>query len=254
MAYRMRTQRLALTQWVAANASVDAATNCSQSVEVYLMGGTVPHEQANLAHTARGDTLLAAFGDEMRRHIDRWRPEPEEYEAEAPPVIHFASYADTLEATSATPTNPTPAKKYTGADADQNRRHQEGIDRGRVHRGRLARGEQRAQQAQLVGLPDQRVGLPASHHSARPARRPKLIRRRRLITTDDGPAIVCSSHHIIIQFTYYRHTACSGRRHHPGAGRRRRHADRAAVRRRCSELRRLRRGRRRCLFRSTPPR
>ena len=40
--------------------------------------------------------------------------EPEEYEAEAPPVIHFASYADTLEATSATPTNPTPAKKYTG--------------------------------------------------------------------------------------------------------------------------------------------
>ena len=114
MAYRMRTQRLALTQWVAANASVDAATNCSQSVEVYLMGGTVPHEQANLAHTARGDTLLAAFGDEMRRHIDRWRPEPEEYEAEAPPVIHFASYADTLEATSATPTNPTPAKKYTG--------------------------------------------------------------------------------------------------------------------------------------------
>ena len=78
------------------------------------MGGTVPHEQANLAHTARGDTLLAAFGDEMRRHIDRWRPEPEEYEAEAPPVIHFASYADTMEATSATPTNPTPAKKYTG--------------------------------------------------------------------------------------------------------------------------------------------
>ena len=29
-------------------------------------------------------------------------------------MIHFASYADTMEATSATPTNPTPAKKYTG--------------------------------------------------------------------------------------------------------------------------------------------
>ena len=114
MAYRMRTQRLALTQWVAANASVDAATNCSQSVEVYLMGGTVPHEQANLAHTARGDTLLAAFGDEMRRHIDRWRPRARGLRgggAAGDPLRVLRRHDGSDVGNTA---NPTPAKKYTG--------------------------------------------------------------------------------------------------------------------------------------------
>ena len=126
MAYRMRTQRLALTQWVAANASVDAA-NCSQSVEVYLMGGTVPHEQANLAHTARGDTLLAAFGDSAATSTVARA----EYEAEAPPVIHFASYADTLEATSTTPLS----GKSTRAARPASSSSSEGIDRGRIIEG-----------------------------------------------------------------------------------------------------------------------
>eukprot|EP00966_Prymnesium_polylepis_P011708 269162-Prymnesium_polylepis.1 len=59
MAYRVRTVTHAAVRWYAANASVERAVRCSDSVDVFALGEAGERERANVADGAEGSHVLA---------------------------------------------------------------------------------------------------------------------------------------------------------------------------------------------------
>ncbi|KAL1528807.1 hypothetical protein AB1Y20_010131 [Prymnesium parvum] len=75
MGYRIRTVRHAVTRWYAANASVDRAVRCSESVDVFELAVPGAREQENVAERFEGMRVLARLAPVFERQF-QWAPSP----------------------------------------------------------------------------------------------------------------------------------------------------------------------------------
>ena len=92
MGYALRTATHSVHVWRAANASVEAATRCSESRDVYTLPRPGARETKNLAKSSEGSALTLKMADELAKVLRRWKPQPE------PPAhalkTHFVAWPD----------------------------------------------------------------------------------------------------------------------------------------------------------------
>ena len=78
MGYALRTATHSVHVWRAANASVEAATHCSASRDVYELPRPGALETRNLAASSDGAALTLKMADELDDGVlRRWEPQPE---------------------------------------------------------------------------------------------------------------------------------------------------------------------------------
>ena len=94
MSYALRTATHSVHVWRAANASVEEATHCSESRDVYELPRPGALETMNLAKSSEGAALTLKMADELDRVLRRWEPQPEPKPPAHAIKTHFVAWPD----------------------------------------------------------------------------------------------------------------------------------------------------------------
>ena len=80
--------------WRAANASVEEATHCSESRDIYELPRPGALETTNLAAISEGAALRRKMAHELDRVLRRWEPQPEPGPPAHAAKRHFVAWPD----------------------------------------------------------------------------------------------------------------------------------------------------------------
>ena len=94
MGYALRTATHSVHVWRAANASVEEATHCSASRDVYELPRPGALETRNLAASSEGAALTLKMADELDGVLRRWEPQPEPGSSAHALKTHFVAWPD----------------------------------------------------------------------------------------------------------------------------------------------------------------
>ena len=94
MGYALRTATHSVHVWRAANTSVEEATHCSESRDVYELPRPGALETVNLAKSSEGAALTLKMADELDRVLRRWEPQPEPEPPAHAIKTHFVAWPD----------------------------------------------------------------------------------------------------------------------------------------------------------------
>ena len=94
MSYALRTATHSVHVWRAANTSVEEATHCSESRDVYELPRPGALETMNLAKSSEGAALTLKMADELDRVLRRWEPQPEPKPPAHAIKTHFVTWPD----------------------------------------------------------------------------------------------------------------------------------------------------------------
>ena len=92
MGYALRSATHSVHVWRAANASVEAATRCSESHDVYELPRPGARESVNLVKSSEGAALTRKMAGELARVLRRWAPQVERASPSHAVKRHFVAW------------------------------------------------------------------------------------------------------------------------------------------------------------------